>query len=198
VRARPCQARCSCQQDVKAKPYQMEQRSCGAMTVPAGRANAEAKAGRALSAPLTRKRGGECGSTAAKVRSISGRRLVHHDWASARKRLAPEPMLDFDLFRNRNFVVGNLATVAIYAGLGASTFMLTIFLQQVVGYAPIMAGLARRAADRRRLGERRAAPRWCAGAPKSVVRDVWFNPETIGCRATGSRRGRVAVPVQGR
>jgi EmrB/QacA subfamily drug resistance transporter len=58
------------------------------------------------------------------------------------ERAAPQPMLDFRLFRNRNFAVGNVATVAIYAGLSAATFMLTIFLQQVAGYAPIAAGLA--------------------------------------------------------
>jgi len=58
------------------------------------------------------------------------------------ERAAPQPMLDFGLFRNRNFAVGNVATVSIYAGLSAATFMLTIFLQQVVGYAPVAAGLA--------------------------------------------------------
>lgn len=58
------------------------------------------------------------------------------------ERVAPEPMLDLGLFRNRNFAVGNLATVAIYAGLSNAIFVLTIFLQQVVGYAPIAAGLA--------------------------------------------------------
>lgn len=58
------------------------------------------------------------------------------------ERVAPRPMLDFNLFRRRNFAVGNLATVVIYAGLSAATFMLTIFLQQEVGYAPIAAGLA--------------------------------------------------------
>jgi EmrB/QacA subfamily drug resistance transporter len=58
------------------------------------------------------------------------------------ERAAPEPMLDFGLFRRRNFAVGNLATVAIYAGLGAATFMLTLFLQQVVGYGALAAGMA--------------------------------------------------------
>jgi EmrB/QacA subfamily drug resistance transporter len=58
------------------------------------------------------------------------------------ERVATSPMLDFDLFRKRNFAVGNLATLAIYAGLSAATFMLTIFLQQVAGYAPFAAGLA--------------------------------------------------------
>jgi MFS family permease len=51
-------------------------------------------------------------------------------------------MLDFTLFRSRNFAAGNLATVAIYAGLTASTFLLTVFLQQVAGYSAMAAGLA--------------------------------------------------------
>jgi EmrB/QacA subfamily drug resistance transporter len=58
------------------------------------------------------------------------------------ERAAPQPMLDFALFRRRNFAVGNIATVAIYAGLGAATFMLTLFLQQAVGYRALSAGLA--------------------------------------------------------
>jgi EmrB/QacA subfamily drug resistance transporter len=58
------------------------------------------------------------------------------------ERASPQPMLDFALFRRRNFAVGNVATVAIYAGLSAATFMLAIFLQQTAGYAPLAAGLA--------------------------------------------------------
>jgi EmrB/QacA subfamily drug resistance transporter len=55
---------------------------------------------------------------------------------------APDPMLDFALFRSRNFAVGNAATVAIYAGLTAATFQLTLFLQQVAGYPAFAAGMA--------------------------------------------------------
>lgn len=58
------------------------------------------------------------------------------------ERAAPVPMLDFGLFRSRNFSVGNVATVAIYAGLSAATFLLTLFLQQVAGYSAFAAGLA--------------------------------------------------------
>ena len=52
------------------------------------------------------------------------------------------PMLPLGLFRERNFAVGNLATLAIYGGLGVATFLLTIFLQQVAGYSAIAAGVA--------------------------------------------------------
>ena len=40
-------------------------------------------------------------------------------------------MLDLKLFRSRNFAMGNVATAAIYAGLSAFTFLLSVFLQQV-------------------------------------------------------------------
>ena len=52
------------------------------------------------------------------------------------------PMLPLGLFRSRNFAVGNVSTLGIYGGLGAATFFVTIYLQQVAGYSPIAAGLA--------------------------------------------------------
>jgi len=58
------------------------------------------------------------------------------------ERRARRPMLDFALFANRNFAAGNAATVAIYAGLGGSTFLIAVFLQQVAGYSATAAGLA--------------------------------------------------------
>jgi EmrB/QacA subfamily drug resistance transporter len=60
-------------------------------------------------------------------------------WHEAR---TPHPMLPLELFRSRNFAIGNLATLMIYGGLGAATFFVTIFLQQVAGYTPIAAGLS--------------------------------------------------------
>ncbi len=58
------------------------------------------------------------------------------------ERRSDHPMLPPELFRSRNFAVGNLATLAIYGGLGAATFFATIYLQQVAGYSAIAAGLA--------------------------------------------------------
>jgi EmrB/QacA subfamily drug resistance transporter len=52
------------------------------------------------------------------------------------------PMLPLDLFSVRNFAVGNVATLSIYAGLSIATFLIAIFLQQVGGYRAIDAGLA--------------------------------------------------------
>lgn len=52
------------------------------------------------------------------------------------------PMLPLNLFKNRNFSAGNLATVTIYAGLSIATFLLAVFVQQVGGYSAFQAGLA--------------------------------------------------------
>jgi EmrB/QacA subfamily drug resistance transporter len=60
----------------------------------------------------------------------------------AQERRSPDPMLPLSLFRRRNFAVGNLATLSIYAGIGAATFFLPVYLQQIAGYTPIAAGLS--------------------------------------------------------
>ena len=54
----------------------------------------------------------------------------------------PDPMMPLQLFAVRNFAVGNATTLAMYGGLGVSTFFLVVFLQQVAGYTPLEAGLA--------------------------------------------------------
>jgi EmrB/QacA subfamily drug resistance transporter len=60
-------------------------------------------------------------------------------WWESRARA---PMLQLSLFRIRNFAMVNLATLCVYAGLIASFFFLTLYLQQVAGYSPFEAGLA--------------------------------------------------------
>jgi EmrB/QacA subfamily drug resistance transporter len=55
---------------------------------------------------------------------------------------APMPMLPLRLFRLRNFAVTNVETLAVYGGLSAWGFFLTLFLQQLSGYSPFRAGLA--------------------------------------------------------
>jgi EmrB/QacA subfamily drug resistance transporter len=52
------------------------------------------------------------------------------------------PMLPLSLFRERNFTIGNLATLTTYLGLGGVIFLLPVFLQEVSGYSPVQAGLA--------------------------------------------------------
>lgn len=53
-----------------------------------------------------------------------------------------KPMLPLEVFKVRNFSVGNIATAAIYGGLSIATFLIVIFLQQVSGYSAVAAGLA--------------------------------------------------------
>jgi Na+/melibiose symporter-like transporter len=59
-----------------------------------------------------------------------------------RERRAHAPMLPLSLFRERNFTMGNLATLTSYLGLGGVIFLLPVFLQEVGGYSAIQAGLA--------------------------------------------------------
>jgi len=51
-------------------------------------------------------------------------------------------MLPYAIFKVRNFSVGNVATMAVYGALSLGTFTLSIYLQQVVGYSALMAGMA--------------------------------------------------------
>jgi EmrB/QacA subfamily drug resistance transporter len=60
-------------------------------------------------------------------------------WWEAR---APQPMMPLGLFRERNFTVGNLATVGIYAALSLGFFLFALYLQQVGGFSATLAGLA--------------------------------------------------------
>jgi EmrB/QacA subfamily drug resistance transporter len=60
-------------------------------------------------------------------------------WHEAHTR---EPMLPLELFKRRNFTIANLQTFCMYGGLGAVSFFLTLFLQQVAGYDALQAGLA--------------------------------------------------------
>jgi EmrB/QacA subfamily drug resistance transporter len=58
------------------------------------------------------------------------------------ERRTPDPMLKLELFAHRNFSVGNLETLTMYAGLTSLFFFLVIFLQQVAGYSALASGLS--------------------------------------------------------
>ena len=60
----------------------------------------------------------------------------------AHERRTPQPMLKLELFRRRNFAIGNLETFTLYGGLAILFFFLVIFLQQVAGYSALQSGLA--------------------------------------------------------
>lgn len=57
------------------------------------------------------------------------------------ERRASQPMLQVELFARRNFAVGNVETLSMYAGLAILFFFLVIFLQQVAGYSALESGL---------------------------------------------------------
>jgi EmrB/QacA subfamily drug resistance transporter len=58
------------------------------------------------------------------------------------ERRSRAPMLPLAMFRARNFAVGNVTTLLLYASLNTLSFFLVVFLQQVAGYSPLHAGLA--------------------------------------------------------
>jgi EmrB/QacA subfamily drug resistance transporter len=53
-----------------------------------------------------------------------------------------QPVLPLELFRIRNFSIGNLATIAIYGGLSVATFLIVITVQQLGHYSAFDAGLS--------------------------------------------------------
>ncbi|HEX5395401.1 MAG TPA: MFS transporter [Candidatus Saccharimonadales bacterium] len=58
------------------------------------------------------------------------------------ERETEHPMLPLSLFKHHNFSIGNISTLAVYAGLTAGTFLVIVYLQQVGGYSAIAAGMA--------------------------------------------------------
>ena len=52
------------------------------------------------------------------------------------------PMMPLDLFKVRNFGMGNIATIFIYGALSLVFFLLAVFLQQVGGYPATVAAIA--------------------------------------------------------
>ncbi|RDH75260.1 MFS transporter [Mycolicibacterium moriokaense] len=54
----------------------------------------------------------------------------------------PNPMMPLHIFAARNFAVGNLATVFLYAAVSLGTLMLALFLQEAAGLSAAQAGFA--------------------------------------------------------
>ena len=52
------------------------------------------------------------------------------------------PMMPLHIFAARNFAVGNLATVFLYAAVSLGTLIITLFLQETAGLSATQAGLA--------------------------------------------------------
>lgn len=58
------------------------------------------------------------------------------------ERLAASPMVPLSIFRSRQFSGANAVTFAVYAALGATTFLLVVHLQADLGYSALEAGAA--------------------------------------------------------
>src|ERR1700754_3394511 len=59
----------------------------------------------------------------------------------ARERRACEPMLPLQLLRRPGFVAGNIATIGMYVSIFGGGFFFSPFLQNVLGFTPLQAGL---------------------------------------------------------
>ncbi|WP_210604047.1 MFS transporter [Brevibacterium oceani] len=59
-----------------------------------------------------------------------------------RQRRVSDPILPLDLFRERNFWVGNITTTLMYGALSLNGFVVAIYLQQEAGLTATAAGLA--------------------------------------------------------
>jgi EmrB/QacA subfamily drug resistance transporter len=64
--------------------------------------------------------------------------LVFFPFVEARKQ---EPMVPLTLFDSRNFTGANLTTLGVYFALQGSTFFVVLYLQNVMGYSALVAGL---------------------------------------------------------
>lgn len=58
------------------------------------------------------------------------------------ERRSRHPMLPLEIWRSRQFTAANLVTFLVYAAIGINFFLLSVALQQVLGYSPMRAGLA--------------------------------------------------------
>ncbi|HET7172828.1 MAG TPA: MFS transporter [Nocardioidaceae bacterium] len=58
------------------------------------------------------------------------------------ERRTDQPMLPTELFASRPFSASNAMTLLVYGALGAMTFFVVLQLQTVLGYGPLLAGVA--------------------------------------------------------
>ncbi len=52
-----------------------------------------------------------------------------------------QPLVDLSLFRRRTFTAGNVAGVMAFLAISANAFLMPFYLQLVLGYSPLQAGL---------------------------------------------------------
>jgi EmrB/QacA subfamily drug resistance transporter len=58
------------------------------------------------------------------------------------ERRSRHPMMPLEIWRSRQFSAANLVTFLVYASISINFFLLSVNLQQVLGYSPMQAGLA--------------------------------------------------------
>lgn len=85
---------------------------------------------------------GDRGPTSAPVLLVGGFAVVVLAGFVVLERRRRYPMVPPSIFASDQFTAANLVTVAVYAALGAATFLLVVHLQQVAGYSALQAGLA--------------------------------------------------------
>src|SRR5690242_13309758 len=57
------------------------------------------------------------------------------------ERRVAQPMIDIEIFRNRRFSAASLSVMLVFFGLMGTVFMLTTYLQTVLGYSALEAGI---------------------------------------------------------
>jgi len=57
------------------------------------------------------------------------------------ERSSPAPIVDFDFFRSRSFVGANVVAFAVSFSMLAVFFFLTLYMQNILGYSPLEAGV---------------------------------------------------------
>ncbi len=58
------------------------------------------------------------------------------------ERRSEHPMLPLSIFRSRRFSAANAVTFVVYGALSGALFLIPLQLQQVLGYSPLLAGMA--------------------------------------------------------
>ena len=62
-------------------------------------------------------------------------------WTDRRKRKNKTPLFDFDLFKSKTFMFGNIALLTINLSLMGILFILPVYMQQVLKYTAIQTGI---------------------------------------------------------
>ncbi len=83
-----------------------------------------------------------------------------------RELVAPSPIVDLRVLKNRNFAVGVVMILLVGALLYATTAILPLFMQNLLNYTALAAGLAHDSTRYRRIrGDNRCrSTRWTASA----------------------------------